>query len=83
MIFHKFLLYTKLKDLGSNLKHETSLIMSALFFIEKSITKDFLVSINNNVLGNFFLNCYITFFTLIHNLVNHFSNAIQLKSLFL
>ena len=44
---------------GSNLKHDTSFIMSALCLIEKSITIDFLVSTDNNVLGYFFLNFLI------------------------
>jgi hypothetical protein len=53
------------KDFGSNLKQETSLIISTLFFIEKFITNDFLVSIDNKILGNFFLNFSIIFFTLL------------------
>ena len=64
MIFHKFWFLIIEKDFESNLKHETSLMMSILCFKEKSITFDFLVSIDNKVLGNFFLNFFITCFTL-------------------
>ena len=58
------LFFTKSKDFGSNLKQETSLIISTLCFIEKFITNDFLVSIDNKVFGNFFLNFSNNLYTL-------------------
>ena len=65
--FHKSLFFIVLKDLRSCLKQETSLIISTLFLIEKSIIKEFLVSMDNKVFGKFFLNFSTIFFILLNS----------------
>ena len=60
--FYIFLFLIISKDLGSNLKHETSLIISTLFLIEKSKTKDFLESIDNKSFRKFFFKFFYHFF---------------------
>ena len=64
--FHKFLFLILSKIL---IKFKTRNIINNICFIFNCIfhTKDFLVSIDNNVLGNFFLN-FLYFLTLCHSI---------------